>query len=241
MGTVYEPYLGLTPHEDIFTKRLLDGNYFAEAAYASIPGLSWMVTVIGDPLYRPFRVPLESALAAAGTTHTEHDDWLLIQSIRREIVARQIESTAEALQAGIEVPGAGPVAEEGLGGLMEKLNTPQANYLVEQSYKKAMAEYTLPIDQIRVGLKLAQYYVNRREDSRAQAQVEMLQQLFPGDVVHYGLTQKLVPTGSPPLPVSDSPPSPPPPSQKVISNSTELPTPPKPPLPPFPQPVTDEK
>ena len=51
MGMVYEPYLELTPHEDIFTRRLLQGDYFAEAAYASERGLSWMLTVVGDPLY----------------------------------------------------------------------------------------------------------------------------------------------------------------------------------------------
>ena len=34
MGNVYEPYLALTPHLDVFTKRLLDGDSFAEAAYA---------------------------------------------------------------------------------------------------------------------------------------------------------------------------------------------------------------
>ena len=28
MGMVYEPYLALTPHEDIFTRRLLQGDYF---------------------------------------------------------------------------------------------------------------------------------------------------------------------------------------------------------------------
>jgi uncharacterized protein (TIGR03790 family) len=45
MGMVYEPYLALTPHEDIFARRLLGGDYFAEAAWASERGLSWMLTV----------------------------------------------------------------------------------------------------------------------------------------------------------------------------------------------------
>ena len=57
MGCVYEPYLALTPHVDIFTRRLLDGDSFAEAAYACQPGLSWMTTVVGDPLYQPFQTP----------------------------------------------------------------------------------------------------------------------------------------------------------------------------------------
>jgi len=54
MGSVAEPYLGMTPHLDIFTDRLLRGWTFAEAAYAAQPALSWMITFVGDPLYRPF-------------------------------------------------------------------------------------------------------------------------------------------------------------------------------------------
>ncbi len=55
IGNVYEPYLHLTPHLDIFAERLLAGFTFAEAAYMSLKGLSWMTTVVGDPLYRPYK------------------------------------------------------------------------------------------------------------------------------------------------------------------------------------------
>lgn len=54
MGNVYEPYLDLTPHLDIFNERLLKGFTLAESAYSSIKVLSWMNVVVGDPLYRPF-------------------------------------------------------------------------------------------------------------------------------------------------------------------------------------------
>ena len=53
LGNVYEPYLSLTAHLDIFADRLQEGYSFAESAYAAQPGLSWMNTVVGDPLYRP--------------------------------------------------------------------------------------------------------------------------------------------------------------------------------------------
>ena len=55
LGNVYEPYLGLTPHIDIFQDRLNAGLTFAEAAYMASRTLSWMTTFIGDPLYRPFK------------------------------------------------------------------------------------------------------------------------------------------------------------------------------------------
>lgn len=54
MGNVYEPYLDLTPHLDVFNERLLQGFTFAESAWMSVKGLSWMTTMVGDPLYRPF-------------------------------------------------------------------------------------------------------------------------------------------------------------------------------------------
>jgi hypothetical protein len=54
LGNVYEPFLQLTPTLDIFYDRLVNGLTFGESAYASLRAISWMTTVVGDPLYRPF-------------------------------------------------------------------------------------------------------------------------------------------------------------------------------------------
>src|SRR5690606_8059735 len=54
LGNVYEPYLQMTHHFDLFQRRLMDGFTLAEAAYMSVPVLSWQNVVLGDPLYRPF-------------------------------------------------------------------------------------------------------------------------------------------------------------------------------------------
>jgi len=55
MGCTEEPYLQGTPQIHIFLSRLLFlGFSFGEAAYAAQSALSWQVTVVGDPLYRPF-------------------------------------------------------------------------------------------------------------------------------------------------------------------------------------------
>jgi uncharacterized protein (TIGR03790 family) len=54
IGNVYEPYLDLTVHLDIFNERLLQGFTLAESAYMGLKVLSWMNVVVGDPLYRPF-------------------------------------------------------------------------------------------------------------------------------------------------------------------------------------------
>jgi len=55
MGCVYEPYLQFTPNIAHFLATLGSGWTFGEAALAAQPALSWQNTVIGDPLYQPFK------------------------------------------------------------------------------------------------------------------------------------------------------------------------------------------
>jgi uncharacterized protein (TIGR03790 family) len=54
LGNVHEPYLEMTHHFDIFQARLMAGYTLVEAAYMSVPVLSWQNVVLGDPLYRPY-------------------------------------------------------------------------------------------------------------------------------------------------------------------------------------------
>jgi len=68
MGCVFEPFLQLTPQVDIFYDRLLKGWTFGEAAYASQKWLSWMITIVGDPLYNPFSDGGNTLQPTAGTT-----------------------------------------------------------------------------------------------------------------------------------------------------------------------------
>jgi uncharacterized protein (TIGR03790 family) len=49
-GHVYEPYLGYTPRPNILLPAYYRGRNLAESYYLSIPALSWMNIVIGDPL-----------------------------------------------------------------------------------------------------------------------------------------------------------------------------------------------
>lgn len=63
LGCVYEPYLQMTPNVDVFFQRLLEGCDFGEAAYSCQQFLSWMTTVVGDPLYRPFALSNDARIA----------------------------------------------------------------------------------------------------------------------------------------------------------------------------------
>jgi uncharacterized protein (TIGR03790 family) len=56
VGPVAEPYLTAFPPPDEFFPLLLTGKWtLAECYYRATPYLSWMMTLIGDPLYRPFK------------------------------------------------------------------------------------------------------------------------------------------------------------------------------------------
>jgi uncharacterized protein (TIGR03790 family) len=60
VGNVFEPYLGFTHRPDLLMRALARGKNFGDAVYFSLPALSWQEVAIGDPLYRPFKVPPES-------------------------------------------------------------------------------------------------------------------------------------------------------------------------------------
>jgi len=51
-GHVYEPYLEMTPRPDYLFPAYYAGRNLADSFYLSIPALSWMNIVVGDPLCR---------------------------------------------------------------------------------------------------------------------------------------------------------------------------------------------
>lgn len=55
-GAVFEPYLELKHQPQLLLRLLAQGRTLGDAAYFSVPCLSWQNVVIGDPLYRPFAV-----------------------------------------------------------------------------------------------------------------------------------------------------------------------------------------
>lgn len=55
LGAVAEPYLGSFPKADDFFSLLLTGQLpLAEVYWRTTPMTSWMITIVGDPLYRPY-------------------------------------------------------------------------------------------------------------------------------------------------------------------------------------------
>jgi uncharacterized protein (TIGR03790 family) len=61
-GNVFEPYLEYLHRPDLLMEALARGDDLVDAAYYALPVLSWQSIVIGDPLYRPFRVKLAAQM-----------------------------------------------------------------------------------------------------------------------------------------------------------------------------------
>lgn len=95
MGAVSEPFLIYTPDLRIFMDRLLRGHTFGDAAYMSQSVLSWQMTFVGDPLYRPFAVRLPALLSESDESASS---WAHIQQANLWILQGRVHPTLLYLQ-----------------------------------------------------------------------------------------------------------------------------------------------
>jgi len=58
-GNVFEPYLEFTIRPQLLLAELARGKTLGDAAWFATPALSWETIIVGDPLYRPFKVGLD--------------------------------------------------------------------------------------------------------------------------------------------------------------------------------------
>ncbi len=139
-GSVYEPYLAFTPQIDIFNDRLLAGFTFAESAWMAQRATSWQTTMIGDPLYRPFKYINElDAKAASGEWDAFRAGTKIWFEKGRESGAASLRASAKRLRSG--------VISEGLGLL--ELTTANGNEAALTAFREARKAYTSPDDIVR--------------------------------------------------------------------------------------------
>lgn len=105
LGNVWEPYLHFSHHLDLFFEALLDGRSFGEAAYFSLPSLSWQSIALGDPLYRPFLRTPEEQLAAGSRLPAELRPYVALRQAHLALRAgKKSEAVALARAAFRETP-----------------------------------------------------------------------------------------------------------------------------------------
>jgi hypothetical protein len=105
VGNVFEPYLELTHRPHLFLRALARGATLAEAAYFSLPELSWQAILIGDPLYRPFAVTLDEQLADLTKLPARYASYAVLRRIHElDAADRRDEAMVLARSAQRQVP-----------------------------------------------------------------------------------------------------------------------------------------
>ena len=120
-GSVFEPYLELTPYQPVFFARLIqDGFTFAEAGYAATRALSWQTVFVGDPLYQPFGKDPKKVEAELLNTKNRDIDWFRLLAINQGLASGAPEAAAiEHIEKLKETPTSA-VLQEKLGELFAK-------------------------------------------------------------------------------------------------------------------------
>ncbi len=153
MGCVDEPYLDGTPDMGVFFGRwLLYGFSFGEAACASQNVLSWQTTVIGDPLYQPFKkspqIQHQELLKEGGKLI----EWSHLRWVNVNLAAGAPKADFARYLENQEITAHSAVLTEKLGDLYESLGKPQASI---SAYRRALKLDPTPQQTVRLTLGLA--------------------------------------------------------------------------------------
>jgi len=153
MGSVWEPYLAGTPDVGTFMSRwLLLGFTFGEAAYAGQTSLSWMTTVVGDPLYRPAgrdMQKLHESLAQRGSPLTQ---WSYLRLINFNRLRGFSPSQSTDVLEQLPETKTSPVLLEKLGDLFELQGKPSS---AVHAWQQALKQAPTLQQRIRLLLHLA--------------------------------------------------------------------------------------
>lgn len=81
-GNVTEPYLELTHQPQLLLKALARGDRLGDAAAYAVPVYSWQAMAVGDPLYRPFKVPFEEQWARRDRLPPDLQPYVVLRRMR---------------------------------------------------------------------------------------------------------------------------------------------------------------
>lgn len=157
MGAVSEPFLHFTPHLPILVDRLCNGAPWADAVYLSMIALSWQTTVVGDPLYRPFAVPLEEQIRRLEAAGDPAADWAQARRVNQLVREGRLNVALRYLRERLRLRE-NVVLREKLADL----------YAINELYDEAFPQY----DQVLLHAPNAEYAV--RVASRYLSMLDLL-------------------------------------------------------------------
>ena len=202
LGNVYEPYLQLTAHLDIFNDRLLHGFTFAESAYMATRVLSWMDVAVGDPLYRPFVSWLQ---LDTKRDNRKKSDWRMYHDFAVKNSGRTPAEYLILARTAASRADNGPMLED--LGMIEKEN---GNYAAAVSYfRQARSLYKKSDDNLRALLEQADATLRSGDKKGALALINGTAQSLPAgpaaSLLHR-IEQQINPPPPTPLPTAQTSP-----------------------------------
>ena len=165
MGCVYEPYLQFTPNIAFFLQALGSGYSFGEAAWACQNALSWQNTVIGDPLYRPFKKSPAELHAQLAREKNPLIEWSfdrivcldLLKGVRAPLLIRFLSNVPATLHSAVLM--------EKLATLYDAMGMPSSAI---ETWQDALKVNPSPQQRLRIRLALGEKLVaqNQLADAR---------------------------------------------------------------------------
>jgi uncharacterized protein (TIGR03790 family) len=174
MGCVDEPYLTGTPNIAGFLERLIFRRWtFGEAAYCSQPALSWQTTVVGDPLYQPFRQPPDALHFKLEREKSPLLAWSHLRVVGlNQATALPLPDLIKYIEDNLAVATNNAVMQEKLAQLLVANNQPET---AVAALVRATKLKPTPQQNIRLLTTLAELQVSLGRTSQA---IETCQQLL---------------------------------------------------------------
>ncbi|MGO8674500.1 MAG: TIGR03790 family protein [Limisphaerales bacterium] len=163
MGCVAEPYLVGTPDLATFVGRLVySGFSFGEAAYASQRLLSWQITVVGDPLYRPFGRNLDQLFMELETHESPWREWAYLRLLDLNLANGKPLSAGVTYLEQLDLTQHSAILTEKLADLYSALGRPLS---AVHEYQHALTLGPSPQQRLRLRLVLGEKLaaMNREE------------------------------------------------------------------------------
>ena len=172
MGCVVEPYLQGTPDMGVFFGRfVIYGFAFGEAAYACQNSLSWMTTVIGDPLYRPFGKNPQLQHQDLERRHSPMIEWSHLRVVDLNQARKFPLAESAAYLEALPLTKTSAVLTEKLADVYAALGKPASTV---RSYQEALKLDPTPQQRVRLRLTLGDKLLEQSRDDEAYENYQKL-------------------------------------------------------------------
>ena len=194
MGCVFEPYLGGTPDIALFISRFIHAGFtFGEAAYASQSCLSWQVTVVGDPLYRPFGRPPMELFRELAARNSPSLPWFYLRVADLNIVKGTPLPEVAGYLEHLDTTRTSPVLTEKLADVYAELGKPSSAI---ETYERALTLNPSPEQAVRIRLTMADKLLAQKDDEAAYTDLKKLLEENPDYPAKEQIYKRLEPIAS---------------------------------------------